>query len=188
MDPPIHQHIHGSIGTQPTFLRDILVVGDLAHFEQLSGQPLAGVAPVAIQEGPCAARLILSRLRGKTLPPSVYKDHGTMATNGRGAAIVNWGRLQVDGPGAWLMWLVVHLLYIVDVENRLLVLMHWAWAYFTRNRSARLIAHRLKATSRDGVEAVQRRDGTAMQGEASARRLSEGRSPCAPARRGGSEA
>ncbi len=121
---------------------EILVVGDLAHFEQAPGQPLAGLAPVAIQEGRYVARLIRSRLQGKAMPPFVYKDRGTMATIGRGAAIVNLGWLRFNGGIAWLIWLFVHLLYIVDFENRLLVLIQWAWSYFTRNRSARLIAGR----------------------------------------------
>ncbi len=118
---------------------EILVVGDLAGFTPPGGKPLPGVAPVAMQEGRYAAQLIRRRLRGKGSPPFHYFDKGSLATIGRAAAVADFGRIQFDGFLAWVVWLFVHLLYLVEFENRLLVLMQWAYNYVTRNRGARLI-------------------------------------------------
>jgi NADH dehydrogenase len=116
----------------------IFVIGDMAHVVQ-DGQPLPGVAQVAMQQGKYATRLILARLRGEGLPPFRYRDLGSMATIGRAAAVCQIGRLRIAGLLGWVMWLFVHLMYIVQHENRLLVLFQWAFNYFTRNRAARLI-------------------------------------------------
>jgi NADH dehydrogenase len=118
---------------------EIFVIGDLALFGHQGGKPLPGVAPVAIQEGSYAAALIRQRLRGKTLPPFRYRDYGTLATIGRAAAVADLHWVRFSGYAAWLTWLFVHLMYLVEFQNRLLVLVQWAWSYFTRNRSARLI-------------------------------------------------
>jgi NADH dehydrogenase len=120
---------------------EIFVIGDMANFShQGPGAPgLPGVAPVAIQQGRYVARLIDARLRGQTLPPFRYHDRGTVATIGRGAAVADLGGLRLSGYVAWLAWLFIHLLYLVGFQNRLLVLVQWAWSYVTRNRSARLI-------------------------------------------------
>lgn len=116
----------------------IFVIGDLAYALD-QGQPLPGIAPVAIQEGHYVARLIRARVEQKTLPPFKYHHKGDMATIGRAAGVANfkWGRF--NGVSAWLAWLFIHLWYILEFEDRLLVFMQWAWNYFTRNRSARLI-------------------------------------------------
>jgi NADH dehydrogenase len=118
---------------------EILVIGDMAHHRDAKGQPLPGVAQVAIQQGHYAARLITARLDGKTLPPFVYRDYGTMATIGRAAAVADLGWARFSGYPAWLAWLFIHLMSLVGYQNRLLVFVQWAWNYFTRNRSARLI-------------------------------------------------
>jgi NADH dehydrogenase len=117
---------------------EIFVIGDMAHFKQ-GGRPLPGVAPVAIQQGHYVARLIEVRLRGQALPPCRYHDRGTVATIGRGAAVADLGWVRLSGYVAWLAWLFIHILYLVGFQNRLLVLVQWAWSYVTRNRSARLI-------------------------------------------------
>jgi NADH dehydrogenase len=118
---------------------EIFVIGDLAHFEQ-DGKQVPGVAPVAMQEARYAAGLIKARLRGEPLPPPFrYRDFGSMATIGPGAAVVNFGRLRYSGFLAWLTWLFVHLINLVQFDNRLMVLVQWGWSYWTRNRSARLI-------------------------------------------------
>jgi NADH:quinone reductase (non-electrogenic) len=119
--------------------REILVVGDLANFSHQAVRPLPGVAPVAMQQGRYAARLIVARLRRQLLPSFKYRDRGSMATIGRAAAVVDLPWLRFSGFLAWLTWLFIHLLYIVEFQNRLLVLLQWAWNYFTFNRSARLI-------------------------------------------------
>jgi NADH dehydrogenase len=113
----------------------------MSHHEQ-DGQPLPGLAPVAIQQGKYVAKLIAARLKGKTLPPFRYHDRGVMATIGRFRAVADLRGLRFAGGLAWLLWLFVHLMLIVEFENRLLVLIQWAWHYTTRNRAARLITGR----------------------------------------------
>ena len=98
-----------------------------------------GIAPVAMQEGKCVAKVIAARLRKQALPPFRYRDRGTMATIGRNRAIAVIGKLRLAGYFAWLIWLFVHLMYIVEFGNRVLVLTQWAWNYLTWNRAARLI-------------------------------------------------
>ena len=139
---------------------EIFVIGDLAHFGYQAAEPLPGTAPVAMQQGRYVARLIGNRLRNRSLRPFRFKDQGTMATIGRAAAVARIGRFRCSGYFAWLVWLFVHLMFIVEFENRLLVFVQWAWNYFTRNRSARLIT------------AVRRWDvsGNDWRGKGSARR------------------
>ncbi|HLJ93759.1 MAG TPA: NAD(P)/FAD-dependent oxidoreductase [Gemmataceae bacterium] len=127
---------------------EIFVLGDLAHMEPSAGQLLPGVAQVAIQEGVYVARLIRARLRGQTLPPFEYKDRGNMATVGHNAAVADLGWLRLWGFLGWLLWLFIHLLYIEQYDNRFLILIQWAWSYFTRNRSARLITGETKGLRR----------------------------------------
>lgn len=122
----------------------ILVLGDLAHARQAGdrqpgGQPLPGLAPVAMQQGAYAGRLITRRLQGRETPPFRYRDRGSMAVIGRSAAVAQIRGLRLSGFAAWLAWLFIHLIYLVEFENRLLVLLQWGWSYVTRNRSARLI-------------------------------------------------
>jgi NADH dehydrogenase len=118
---------------------NIFVIGDLAHCNNHSGQPLPGIAPVATQQGRYVARLVARRLHREPMPPFRYFDRGSLATIGRAAAVAQFGRIKFSGFFAWLTWLFVHLMYIVEFENRLLVFMQWAWNYFSRNRAARLI-------------------------------------------------
>lgn len=118
---------------------EILVAGDLAHFSHQTGPALPGVAPVAMQQGRYAAQLISQRLKGETPPPFRYRDKGSLATIGRAAAVADFGRIRFGGFLAWLAWLFIHLLYLVEFENRLLVLIEWTYNYVTRNRGARLI-------------------------------------------------
>jgi NADH dehydrogenase len=120
---------------------EILVVGDLAHFAHGCASPLPGVAQVAMQQGAYAARLIRDRLRGRTPPPFRYRDYGIMATIGRHAAVADLFGFRFAGYLAWLLWLCVHLVQLVQFENRLLVFAQWAWSYFTFNRAARLITY-----------------------------------------------
>ena len=118
---------------------EIFVIGDLAHFSHQTGQPLPGLAPVAMAQGRYVARAIRARLRGETAPPFHYFDKGTLATIGRNKAVAAFGRLHISGPIAWFAWLFVHLMYLVEFDNRLLVLIEWIYDYITRNRGARLI-------------------------------------------------
>jgi NADH:ubiquinone reductase (H+-translocating) len=118
---------------------EIFVIGDLANFVHQTGKPLPGVAQPAIQEGRYVAGVIARRLRGEKHRPFHYFDKGNLATIGRGAAVADLNWLQLSGFPAWLLWIFIHLLYIVEFQNRLLVFVQWAFFYFTYDRSARLI-------------------------------------------------
>ncbi len=118
---------------------DVFAIGDMASCAGDDGKPLPGVAPVAIQQGQHVARTITGRLKGKPDRPFRYKDYGSMATIGRSAAVAELGGIHFTGYFAWLIWLFIHLMQLVSFQNRLLVLMQWAWNYTTRTRSARLI-------------------------------------------------
>ena len=118
---------------------EIFIVGDLARFDHQGGQPLPGVAQVAIQQGRYAAQAIKARLRGASVPPFHYHDRGNIATIGRAAAVVELPWLNFSGLLAWLVWLFIHLFNIIEFQNRLLVMVQWAYSYLTFNRSARLI-------------------------------------------------
>jgi NADH dehydrogenase len=117
---------------------EILVAGDLARVVQ-DGAPIPGVAPAAMQQGRYAARLIAARLQGRTIPAFRYRDKGSLATIGRNRAVAVIGRFHLTGYPAWLLWLFIHLLYIVEFESRVLIAVQWGFAYFTFNRGARLI-------------------------------------------------
>jgi NADH dehydrogenase len=118
---------------------EIFVIGDLAHFAHQTGKPLPGVAQVAMQQGKYVARLITARLQTQTLPAFHYQDLGNMATIGRASAVADLGRIQLSGFIGWAAWLFIHLINLVQFQNRVLVLTQWAWNYVTRNRAARLI-------------------------------------------------
>jgi NADH dehydrogenase len=118
---------------------EMFVIGDLANYAHQTGKPLPGVAQPAIQEGRYVAATIARRLRGENSRPFHYRDKGNLATIGRGAAVADLNWLRISGFPAWLIWIFVHLLYIVEFQNRLLVFVQWAWFYFTYDRSARLI-------------------------------------------------
>jgi len=119
---------------------DIFVLGDLAAAQGKDGKPLPGVAQVAIQGGTYAARTIRARLQGKKdIPPFHYLDKGDMAVIGRAAAVANIFGLHVSGLPAWLIWLFIHLMYIVQFQNRVIVFVQWGFQYLTFSRGARLI-------------------------------------------------
>jgi NADH dehydrogenase len=118
---------------------EIFVAGDLANYPHQTGAPLPGVAQVAKQEGAHAARNVLALVNGRPTTPFHYRDPGNMATIGRAAAIADFGWLRVSGYLGWLMWLFVHIMFLVGFRNRLSVLIQWATAYLTYQRSVRLI-------------------------------------------------
>jgi NADH dehydrogenase len=120
---------------------EIFVAGDLAHFVQ-DGAPLPGLASVAKRQGHYIADVIQRRLRGEPVKPYIYKDPGIMATIGRASAVADLHFIRLTGFLGWLAWLFIHLLLIVEFQNRVLVLLQWAWTYLTRNRAARLITGR----------------------------------------------
>lgn len=118
---------------------NIFVIGDLANFSHQNGKPLPGVAPVAMQEGQYVAALIQKRLQEGNLIPFRYFDRGSLAVIGRNAAVVDLGFVKFSGFLAWLTWVFIHIYYLIEFDNKLVVLIQWAWNYFTRKRGARLI-------------------------------------------------
>ena len=118
---------------------EVFVIGDLASYRHGVDRPLPGLAAVAMQQGRYVARLIRDRPRGRAPAPFRYLDKGNMATIGRRKAVAEIAGLRFSGLFAWLTWLFVHLMYLAEFQNRVLVLVQWGWNYFTRNRSARLI-------------------------------------------------
>lgn len=119
---------------------EVFVIGDLANFTPAEEEyPLPGLAPVAMQQGRHVAKNIGHDLKKESRELFHYRDKGTMATIGRAAAVADLGKFHFSGLLAWLMWLFVHLMYLVGFRNRLLVFIEWGWAYLTYQRSARLI-------------------------------------------------
>lgn len=120
--------------------QNIYVLGDLALALRRDGRPLPGVAQVAIQQGAYAAKAIAIRQRGaQEIPPFHYFDKGDMAVIGRAAAVANIFGVHVSGLPAWLIWLFIHLMYLVEFQSRILVFIQWGFLYLTSSRGARLI-------------------------------------------------
>jgi NADH:ubiquinone reductase (H+-translocating) len=117
---------------------EIFVTGDAAYLEW-HGAPLPGLAPVAMQEGRYAAKAILDRLRGRPVQPFDYFNKGNLAVIGRAAGVADFGRLRFHGWPAWFLWLTVHLMYLAQFRNRLIVFLRWGFQYLTFDRGARLI-------------------------------------------------
>lgn len=115
------------------------VVGDLANFSHQTGQPLPGLAPVAVKEGEHAARNIMRTITGRARRKFHYRDKGSMATIGRGSAVAQFGRFRLSGFPAWLGWLFIHIYFLIGFYNRIVIIFRWGWSYFTSNRGARLI-------------------------------------------------
>jgi NADH dehydrogenase len=118
---------------------EVFVAGDLAASKMKNGRMVPGVAPAAIQMGKFAARQIMRSVHGQPREEFAYLDKGTLATIGRSRAVADLGKLHFSGYLAWLAWLFVHLFFLIGFRNRILVMMEWAWAYFTYNQGARLI-------------------------------------------------
>jgi len=120
---------------------EVFVVGDLASLTDAEGKKVPGVAPAAIQMGRHAAKNIQADLQGKPRKPFIYNDKGSLATIGRAAAVANLGRVHISGLFAWLAWLIIHIYFLIGFDNRILVLVQWAWAYIGFKRSSRLITY-----------------------------------------------
>jgi NADH dehydrogenase len=147
----------------------ILIAGDLVHFMQ-DGKLVPGLSPAAMQQGRYAAKTVLARIQGRQLAPFHYLDKGNLATIGRNHAVLELGKLHFSGHLAWLLWLFIHLLYIVDFENRLLIAIQWGFEYFTWKRGARLITGQWRLQDRpvhklpeDSGTAQRNRDRTQLQ-------------------------
>jgi NADH:ubiquinone reductase (H+-translocating) len=117
----------------------VWVVGDLAHVAAPDGKPYPQLATVAMQQGRLVASNIVRKLAGEALEPFRYFDKGSMATVGRRSAVARIWRINWSGPIAWGLWLAVHLFYLVGFRNRLVVLVNWAYNYFTYDRGSRAL-------------------------------------------------
>lgn len=126
---------------------EISVIGDLATFSHGLEHPLPGVAPVAMQQGAYVAARIRQSLAGESSDPFEYRNRGTLATIGRARAVADFGRFKTSGFTAWFLWLFVHVMNLTQAENRVLVLVQWAWSYLSYNRSARLITNKPEGAS-----------------------------------------
>ena len=128
-----------SVPAQP----EIFVIGDAATLEQENGKPVPGLAPAAKQEGRYVADVIRARLHGRAPPPPFrYRDYGNLSTIGKHTAVVDFGKLQLRGRSAWVVWAVAHIYFLIGVRNRLLVALNWLWLYMKGDRAARIIISR----------------------------------------------
>jgi NADH dehydrogenase len=120
---------------------DVFALGDMVRVRGTDGASfvLPGVAPVAMQQGRYVAKVVRARLGGRSTPPFRYRDKGNLATIGRAAAVANIKGLRLSGFIAWSTWLLVHLWYLIGFQNRLVVLIRWAFSFATHGRGARLI-------------------------------------------------
>lgn len=118
---------------------EIFVIGDTAAATSADGRSLPGVAPVAKQQGEYVARLLTARERGRSLPPFRYRDFGSLATIGRKRAVIQMGRLKLQGFIAWVIWCVAHIYFLIGFRNRFVVALNWLWNYVTFQRGTRLI-------------------------------------------------
>jgi NADH dehydrogenase len=120
---------------------EVFALGDMVRVRAEEGAPVAlpGLAPVAMQQGRYAAKVVLGRLRGSETPPFRYRDKGNLATIGRARAVADIKGLKLSGFVAWFTWLAVHLVYLIGFQNRLLVLIRWSFSFITHGRGARLI-------------------------------------------------
>lgn len=118
---------------------EVFVIGDLASLKDKNGKTVPGVAPAAMQQGRATARNIARELRGAPRRNFHYINKGNLATIGRAAAVAEFGKVHISGFLAWLAWLFVHIFFLIGFRNRVLVMIQWAWSYFTYERGARLI-------------------------------------------------
>jgi NADH dehydrogenase len=118
---------------------EILAIGDMAAFREESGTILPGVASVAMQQGRHAAKNIRRLLSGQVPKPFKFRNPGSMAVIGRNSAVADLSFLQISGFPAWLLWVFVHIVYLIEFGNKLVVMAQWGWNYLTRKKGARLI-------------------------------------------------
>ena len=120
---------------------DIFVIGDLAYFEDKNGKVLPGLAPVAMQQGKYVARFIRERADSKDIGPFLYFDKGNMAVIGKSRAVAETGSIRLTGFIGWISWAFIHIYFLIEFENRLIVFIRWAYNYLTNKRGSRLITH-----------------------------------------------
>ena len=140
---------------------EVFVIGDLAALKDENGKWLPGVAPVAMQEGKATAHNIAAELRGEPRKNFHYFNKGNLATIGRAAAVAEFGKIHISGFVAWLAWLFIHIFFLIGFRNRIIVLVQWAWSYFTYERGARLITGDKRLPGWDELRGEEVEKGTA---------------------------
>lgn len=138
---------------------NLYVLGDLAHYAHQGDRPLPGTASVAMQQGEYIGNVVKKRLVEKSVEAFKFKDYGSMAVIGRNAAVANLGFAKFSGFPAWFIWIFIHIYYLIEFDNKLLVMTQWAWNYFTRKRGVRLI------TGDDGLPSVAEQVAQEMEDE-----------------------
>ena len=128
--------------------QEVFVAGDLAHVVREDGRPVPGVCPAANQEGAAAAKNIIHILRRQPTRPFRYFNKGDLAVIGRSRAIADFGKVQLSGFTAWVLWLFVHIMYLVGFRNRVIVFIEWAYNYFTYQRGVRVITNAERGSTR----------------------------------------
>ncbi len=118
---------------------EVFVIGDVAAITDAAGKPVPGVAPAATQAGKFTAKAIINTLAAKPRDEFKYLDKGSLATIGRSAAVAQFGKLGFSGFPAWILWMAVHVLFLVGFRNRYVVMLEWMWHYLSFERGARLI-------------------------------------------------
>jgi NADH dehydrogenase len=118
---------------------NIFVIGDLANFPHQGEKPLPGIAPVAMQQGKYIAKSIEKRLKKTEIPNFYYKEIGSLSVIGQNEAVVDLGFVRLSGFLAWLIWVWAHIYFLIEFDNKLVVMLQWSWNYFTKGRGARLI-------------------------------------------------
>ncbi len=129
--------VHGDLSADTQ--GNLFILGDLAHSTGAKGQPLPGIAPVAIQQGKYAAKRILAAIEGESINNFRYRNKGELAVIGRNAAIAHFARINFSGFWAWLVWVFVHIGYLIGYQKKTLVLLNWAWNYVKKKSSARIV-------------------------------------------------
>jgi NADH dehydrogenase len=136
---------------------EVFVIGDLAALKDERGKMLPGVAPVAMQQGTATAKNIRRDLQNESRRNFHYVNKGSLATIGRAAAVADFGKIHISGFVAWLSWLFIHIFFLIGFRNRLIVLIQWAWSYFTYERGARLITGDTRLPGWEDLESTQHR-------------------------------
>ncbi len=156
---------------------NIFVIGDLAHYAHQAGKPLPGIGAVAMQQGSYVAKLLQARQMGNVMPPFRYRDGGSLAVIGRNKAVADLNFTKLSGFPAWFIWIFVHIFYLVEFDNKVVVVTQWIWNYLTRNQGARLITGKgvlppMQLAYVPGED--QGRDDVQVQGNGGRREVPEG--------------
>jgi NADH dehydrogenase len=150
---------------------NVFVIGDTMTLTDRTGRPLPGVAQVAIQQGEYVASLIRRRVKGEPAPPPFhYRDKGNLATVGRSFAILDMHGFKLSGFLAWVLWLCIHIFFLIGFRNRLVVLTDWAWNYFTFQRGARVFTQAAPVVEGQASPVVEGQASPVVEGQASKER------------------